>query len=74
MPIRDVGYLHARSGAAQALLLVGEHETSRRALAESELADARACSADGGRWVSRCASQALRKARPRKASGAGGSR
>jgi DNA-binding CsgD family transcriptional regulator len=40
MPIRDVGYLHARSGAAQALLLVGEHERAR-ALAESELADAR---------------------------------
>lgn len=38
--IRDVGYLHARSGAAQALLLLGEHERAR-ALARSELADAR---------------------------------
>ena len=39
--IRDVGYLHARSGAAQALLLLGDHERAR-AMAEAELADARA--------------------------------
>jgi DNA-binding CsgD family transcriptional regulator len=38
--IRDVGYLHARSGAAQALLLAGERERAC-VLAESELADAR---------------------------------
>ena len=38
--IRDVGYLHARSGAAQALLLLGERERART-LAGSELADAR---------------------------------
>ncbi len=40
MPIRDVGYLHARSGAAQALLLIGDRGRAR-SLAESELADAR---------------------------------
>jgi DNA-binding CsgD family transcriptional regulator len=45
MPIRDVAYLHARSGAAQALLLAGDRERAC-ALAESELADARAL---GGR-------------------------
>ena len=38
--IRDVGYLHARSGAAQALLLLGDRGRAR-ALAEAELADAR---------------------------------
>jgi DNA-binding NarL/FixJ family response regulator len=38
--IRDVGYLHARSGAAQAWLLLGDRDRAR-ALAESELADAR---------------------------------
>ena len=38
--IRDVGYLHARSGAAQALLLLGDRARAC-ALAESELADAR---------------------------------
>ena len=38
--LRDVGYLHARSGAAQALLLLGEHDRARR-LAEEELADVR---------------------------------
>jgi DNA-binding CsgD family transcriptional regulator len=43
--IRDVGYLHARSGAAQALLLVGERGRAG-ALAQSELADARV---SGGR-------------------------
>jgi DNA-binding NarL/FixJ family response regulator len=36
--IRDVGYLHARSGAAQALLRLGERERARD-LAEAELAD-----------------------------------
>ena len=45
MQIRDVGYLHARSGAAQAWLLLGDRDRAR-ALAESELADARA---SGGR-------------------------
>jgi hypothetical protein len=39
MEIRDVGYLHARSGAAQALLLLGDRVRAC-ALAESELADA----------------------------------
>ena len=43
--IRDVGYLHARSGAAQALLLLGDRDRAR-ALAEAELADARV---SGGR-------------------------
>jgi DNA-binding CsgD family transcriptional regulator len=43
--IRDVGYLHARSGAAQAWLLLGDRDRAR-ALAESELADARS---SGGR-------------------------
>ena len=43
--IRDVGYLHARSGAAQAWLLLGDRDRAR-ALAEAELADARVC---GGR-------------------------
>jgi DNA-binding CsgD family transcriptional regulator len=40
MEISDVGYLHARSGAAQALLLLGQRARAC-ALAESELADAR---------------------------------
>ena len=39
MEVRDVGYLHARSGAAQALLLLGQRERAW-VLAESELADA----------------------------------
>jgi DNA-binding CsgD family transcriptional regulator len=39
--IRDVGYLHARAGAAQALLRLGEHERARE-LADAELADVRA--------------------------------
>ena len=43
--IRDVGYLHARSGAAQAWLLLGDRDRAR-ALAEAELADARV---SGGR-------------------------
>ncbi len=38
--LRDVGYLHARSGAAQALLSLGERGRARR-LAEEELADVR---------------------------------
>lgn len=38
MELRDVGYLHARSGAAQALLLLGEREWAR-SLALAELAD-----------------------------------
>ena len=36
--IRDVGYLHARAGAAQALLRLGERERARD-VAEAELAD-----------------------------------
>jgi DNA-binding NarL/FixJ family response regulator len=36
--IRDVGYLHARAGAAQALLRMGEGARARE-LAEAELAD-----------------------------------
>jgi len=38
--VRDAGYLHARSGAAQALLLTGDQDRAR-ALALAELADAR---------------------------------
>ncbi len=38
--MRDVGYLHARAGAAQALLLLGDREQARQA-AEAELADVR---------------------------------
>lgn len=41
MEIRDVGYLHARSGAAAALLLLGER-TAARDLAEAEVDDVRA--------------------------------
>ena len=40
MPVRDVGYLHARSGAAQALLALGDVQRARE-LAEAELADVR---------------------------------
>ncbi|MBV8575905.1 MAG: hypothetical protein JOZ58_12830 [Acetobacteraceae bacterium] len=40
MEMRDVGYLHARSGAAQALLALGELHRARE-LAEAELADIR---------------------------------
>jgi DNA-binding CsgD family transcriptional regulator len=38
--MRDVGYLHARAGAAQALLLL-EHRERARKVAEAELADMR---------------------------------
>jgi ATP/maltotriose-dependent transcriptional regulator MalT len=38
--MRDVGYLHARTGAAQALLRLGEREAARE-VAEAELADVR---------------------------------
>jgi DNA-binding CsgD family transcriptional regulator len=38
--IRDVGYVHARAGAAQALLRLGEREAANR-MAQSELADVR---------------------------------
>jgi DNA-binding CsgD family transcriptional regulator len=38
--MRDVGYLHARAGAAQALLRLGEREAARQ-LALAELADVR---------------------------------
>jgi DNA-binding CsgD family transcriptional regulator len=40
LDIRDVGYLHARSGAAQALLLAGDRQHACQ-LAEAELADVR---------------------------------
>jgi len=40
MPVRDTGYVHARSGAAMALSRLGEHERARE-LAGAELADAR---------------------------------
>ncbi|MGZ6564866.1 MAG: helix-turn-helix transcriptional regulator [Solirubrobacteraceae bacterium] len=38
--MRDVGYLHARAGAAQALLRLGQREAARE-VAEAELADVR---------------------------------
>ena len=38
--MRDVGYLHARAGAAQALLRLGDGEAARQ-VAQAELADAR---------------------------------
>src|SRR5262249_23002083 len=38
--MRDAGYLHARAGAAQALLQLGERKSARE-LAEAELADVR---------------------------------
>jgi ATP/maltotriose-dependent transcriptional regulator MalT len=38
--LRDVGYVHARSGAAQALLRLGERERARQ-VAHAELADVR---------------------------------
>jgi ATP/maltotriose-dependent transcriptional regulator MalT len=40
MEMRDVGYVHARSGAAQALLALGDMHRARE-LAEAELADVR---------------------------------
>jgi DNA-binding CsgD family transcriptional regulator len=40
MPIRETGYVHARSGAALALLRLGRHQDARR-LADAELADVR---------------------------------
>ena len=40
MPIRDTGYLHARSGAALALLRLGLRQQARQ-LADAELADVR---------------------------------
>jgi DNA-binding CsgD family transcriptional regulator len=44
LDIRDVGYLHARSGAAQALLLAGDRPQACQ-LAEAELADVRSFAA-----------------------------
>ena len=38
--VRDVGYLHARAGAAEALLRLGERESARQ-VAQAELADVR---------------------------------
>ena len=55
--VREAGYLHARSGAAQALLLTGDQDRAR-ALAQAELADAREF---GGR---RALGVALRAAGP----------
>ena len=40
MPIRETGYVHARSGAALALLRLGQHRDAVR-LADAELADVR---------------------------------
>jgi DNA-binding CsgD family transcriptional regulator len=40
MPIRDTGYVHARSGAALALSQLGRHQDARQ-LADAELADVR---------------------------------
>jgi ATP/maltotriose-dependent transcriptional regulator MalT len=40
MEMRDVGYVHARSGAAQALLALGDTRRARK-LADAELADVR---------------------------------
>ncbi len=40
LEMRDIGYVHARSGAAQALLALGERRRARE-LAEAELADVR---------------------------------
>src|SRR6185437_6343003 len=40
MPIRDTGYVHARSGAALALLRLGRYQDARQ-LANAELADVR---------------------------------
>jgi len=40
MPVRDTGYVHARSGAALALLRLGERQQACQ-LADAELADAR---------------------------------
>jgi DNA-binding CsgD family transcriptional regulator len=40
MQMRDAGYMHARAGAAQALLALGDMRSARE-LAEAELADAR---------------------------------
>jgi ATP/maltotriose-dependent transcriptional regulator MalT len=40
MEMRDVGYVHARAGAAQALLRLGERDAARQ-VAQAELADVR---------------------------------
>src|SRR5262249_7917372 len=40
IPMRDAGYVHARAGAAHALLVLGDAHRARK-LAEAELADAR---------------------------------
>jgi DNA-binding CsgD family transcriptional regulator len=40
MEMRDVGYVHARAGAAEALLRLGEREAARQ-IAHAELADVR---------------------------------
>jgi ATP/maltotriose-dependent transcriptional regulator MalT len=40
MEMRDVGYVHARAGAAEALLRLGERDAARE-LAQAELADVR---------------------------------
>jgi len=50
MEMRDVGYVHARAGAAQALLLLGERAGAREH-AQAELADARVFGAPRARGV-----------------------
>ena len=64
--VREAGYLHARSGAAQALLLTGDQDRAR-ALAQAELADAREF---GGRRASasRCGLPGWLRTRPAAAS------
>ena len=68
MEIRDVGYLHARSGAAQALLLLGDRERAcalaesragrrarvRRTASARDRAAGRRAGAGRGRAASRC--------------------
>ena len=65
--MRDVGYLHARSGAALALLRLGERESALK-MARAELADVRVFGAPraGGRFACHGASRG-RETRPRAA-------
>jgi DNA-binding NarL/FixJ family response regulator len=58
MPIRDTGYVHARSGAALALLRLGERQEACE-LADAELADVRVFGAPRARGIAlRTAGQA----------------
>ena len=59
--MRDVGYLHARAGAAQALLRLGEREAARRAGARPSWPTC-GCSAPRVRSGSPCASRGLPRA------------